>query len=108
MKTPARELIARFGSRYSRVVGWRDMWAMVAVKGVRAVSEGYKKSPDFSSWGNPVYISAEIPLSSASESRCESWPEGEETQRRRRFCDKIEGYGSVCSCNDPSPITFNP
>lgn len=31
----------------------------------------------------------------------------EETQaRRRHFCSRIEGYGSVCSCNDPLPLRF--
>ena len=108
MKQPARELIARFGSNYAKIVGWRDMWAMVAIKGVRVISEGYKKSPDFSSWANPVHITAEIPLSSISDSQCLSWPEGEETRRRQNFCNEIEGYGSVCSCSDPSPIMFSP
>jgi len=108
MKPPTRELISRFGSTYAKIVGWRDMWAMVAIKGVRVISEGYKKSPDFSSWSNPVHITAEIPLSSISETQCLLWPEGEETRRRQNFCNEIEGYGSVCSCSDPSPIMFNP
>lgn len=31
----------------------------------------------------------------------------EETRtRRRHFCSRIEGYGSVCSCSDPLPIRF--
>uniref|UniRef100_A0A8C9P571 Protein O-linked-mannose beta-1,2-N-acetylglucosaminyltransferase n=1 Tax=Spermophilus dauricus TaxID=99837 RepID=A0A8C9P571_SPEDA len=25
-----------------------------------------------------------------------------------RFCSKVEGYGSVCSCKDPTPIEFSP
>lgn len=29
-------------------------------------------------------------------------------RRRRRFCSKVEGYGSVCSCKDPTPIEFSP
>ena len=42
-----------------------------------------------------------------SESECE-WPETEVNRRRRTFCGKIEGYGSVCSCKDPALLTFNP
>ena len=34
--------------------------------------------------------------------------EGEEVERRRAFCDSIEGYGSVCSCSDPAPLAFHP
>lgn len=26
--------------------------------------------------------------------------------RRRNFCSRIEGYGSVCSCTDPLPLRF--
>lgn len=36
------------------------------------------------------------------------WPDTELNRRRRRFCSKVEGYGSVCSCKDPTPIEFNP
>ena len=108
LKQPTRDLLSKLGSHYARVVGWRDMWAMVAVKGVGLVAEAYKKSPNFSSWGGVVQVTAEIPLAPISESECSSWPEGEETRQRQKFCDKLEGYGSVCSCNDPSPILFNP
>lgn len=41
------------------------------------------------------------------ESECE-WPDSEDNKRRRQFCNHIEGYGSVCNCNDPAPIIFNP
>ena len=34
-------------------------------------------------------------------------PDDEETRARRsHFCSRIEGYGSVCSCNDPLPLRF--
>ena len=36
------------------------------------------------------------------------WPATEDNVRRRRFCRRFEGYGSVCSCGDPAPLTFNP
>ena len=42
-----------------------------------------------------------------SESQCD-WPDTEENHRRRIFCNKLEGYGSVCSCKEPAPLTFNP
>ena len=25
-------------------------------------------------------------------------------RRRRQFCDHVEGYGSVCDCDNPAPI----
>lgn len=34
-------------------------------------------------------------------------PDDNETkERRRHFCSRIEGYGSICSCNDPLPLRF--
>ena len=111
MKQPARELIARFGSNYAKIVGWRDMWAMVVVKGGPVVREMFHKSPDFASWAEPVHLTAEVPLSAVTESRCEAWHRGdgeEEDRRRAEFCGKIEGYGSVCSCEDPAPLAFSP
>lgn len=41
------------------------------------------------------------------ENGCE-WPDTEETERRRMFCNQIEGYGNVCSCKNPLPIAFHP
>jgi len=108
MKQASRDLLHRLGAEYSYIVGWRDTWAFVTVKGGHVISEGYKKSPDFRSWGNPVHVSSEVPLTTVSESQCQSWPLGEETRRRQEFCNTIEGYGSVCSCEDPSPIIFHP
>lgn len=40
-------------------------------------------------------------------SNCQ-WPDTEETQRRLQFCNRIEGYGSVCSCDEPASLTFSP
>ena len=42
---------------------------------------------------------------STSELNCPQWPDDDVTRRRREFCDHIEGYGSVCSCHDPAPIS---
>lgn len=43
----------------------------------------------------------------SSEAECH-WADTEMNRRRRRFCSKVEGYGSVCSCKDPTPIEFSP
>lgn len=42
-----------------------------------------------------------------TDSEC-SWSETDETERRRTFCNQVEGYGNVCSCKNPLPISFNP
>ena len=110
LKSGGRESLARLGSEWSGKIGWRDMWAMVTVKGSPGgpVSEGYKPSPSFSDWAPAIMVSAEVQLEGRPTLLCPGWGEGQEGRRRRTFCDKIEGYGSVCSCEDPSPIVFSP
>lgn len=82
------------------------MWAMVAIKGVGKVAEGYTKSPDFESWGKRLELTAELKLATQeTTSPCWTSPADD---RRIDFCDRIEGYGSICSCDNPAPIAFNP
>ncbi|XP_013781473.2 protein O-linked-mannose beta-1,2-N-acetylglucosaminyltransferase 1-like [Limulus polyphemus] len=107
MKQPARDLMKRLGSKKSHGIGWRDMWAMVTQKGGKIFGESYSKSPEFNSWGAPVLLRVEVPLVPVEDSECD-WSDTEENQRRRAFCNHIEGYGSVCSCTDPAPLTFSP
>lgn len=42
-----------------------------------------------------------------TEAECH-WADTELNRRRKIFCSKVEGYGSICSCRDPAPIEFNP
>uniref|UniRef100_T1IT97 Protein O-linked-mannose beta-1,2-N-acetylglucosaminyltransferase n=1 Tax=Strigamia maritima TaxID=126957 RepID=T1IT97_STRMM len=107
MKQSARDMLRRLGSKKANLIGWRDMWAMVAQKGGKMFGESYSKSPDVNTWGGPLLLKAEAPLVSVEESECD-WPETEENRRRRAFCNRIEGYGSICSCTDPAPLIFNP
>ncbi|XP_040578926.1 protein O-linked-mannose beta-1,2-N-acetylglucosaminyltransferase 1 [Lepeophtheirus salmonis] len=105
MKNPTREIFARLGSKRAYNMGWRDMWGFVAIKKGKVFGESYSKSPDFTAWGSPVLLRSEVPLVPLEEATCSDWPNTEENKRRREFCDNVEGYGSVCSCSDPAPLT---
>ncbi|KAK7601264.1 hypothetical protein V9T40_008705 [Parthenolecanium corni] len=107
MKRMARDLLKRLGSEKSEILGWRDMWAMVTRKGEKPYGESFSKSAGFNSWGSPVTLKVEVPLVPIEDSEC-SWSENNETERRRTFCNQVEGYGNVCSCKNPLPISFNP
>ena len=54
---------------------------------------------------SPILLTSSFPPT--SEAECH-WADTELNRRRRRFCSKVEGYGSVCSCKDPTPIEFSP
>lgn len=76
MKQAARDLLKRLGSKKSNTIGWRDMWAMATQKNGKVLGESYSKSPEFNSWGAPVVLRVEIPLTAAEESECQ-WPVSE-------------------------------
>uniref|UniRef100_A0A023EZ29 Protein O-linked-mannose beta-1,2-N-acetylglucosaminyltransferase n=1 Tax=Triatoma infestans TaxID=30076 RepID=A0A023EZ29_TRIIF len=107
LKGGARSVLTRLGSRHAQGLSWRDMWAMVVQKGGKVHGESYSKSPAFSSWGASVILTVQVPLVPLDRSIC-SWPDTEENNRRLQFCNRIEGYGSVCSCDDPATLSFNP
>ncbi|KAG1678559.1 Protein O-linked-mannose beta-1,2-N-acetylglucosaminyltransferase 1 [Nymphon striatum] len=107
MKQPARDLLKRMGSKKIQSVGWRDMWAMTVQKGGAMYGEAVSKSTDFNKWGDAVHLNVDVPLTSVEESECD-WGNNDEDLRRKDFCNRIEGYGSVCSCNDPTPLVFKP
>ncbi|XP_008263537.1 protein O-linked-mannose beta-1,2-N-acetylglucosaminyltransferase 1 isoform X2 [Oryctolagus cuniculus] len=106
LKDTAKALLRSLGSQAGPALGWRDTWAFVGRKGGPVLGEKHSKSPALSSWGDPVLLKTDVPLSSA-EAECH-WADTELNRRRRRFCSKVEGYGSVCSCKDPTPIEFSP
>lgn len=97
--------------------------------------EKHSKAPALSTWGDPVLLKTEVQLTASegiphssnlhttrffflaifytliysiiSEAECH-WADTELNRRRKLFCSKVEGYGSICSCKDPAPIEFNP
>ncbi|CAH2310683.1 O-linked-mannose beta-1,2-N-acetylglucosaminyltransferase 1 [Pelobates cultripes] len=107
LKDTARNVLKSLGSQIVASLGWRDMWTFVVKKGGHIFGEKHSKSPALSTWGDPVLLKTDIQLVPPEEAECH-WPDTELNRRRRRFCSKVEGYGSVCSCKDPTPIEFNP
>ncbi|XP_077980991.1 protein O-linked-mannose beta-1,2-N-acetylglucosaminyltransferase 1-like [Glandiceps talaboti] len=107
MKRAARSLLKVLGSKKTELLGWRDTWAMVTQKQGKFYAEEYNKAPDLASWGAPVILKTTIHLMPVEDSEC-NWPDTEVNRRRKSFCSRIEGYGSLCSCSDPAPIEMNP
>ncbi|MGH0172419.1 UNVERIFIED_CONTAM: hypothetical protein FKN15_068941 [Acipenser sinensis] len=75
--------------------------------GSQVYGEKHSKSPALSTWGDPVLLKTEVHLTPSEDAEC-LWPDTEMNRRRKIFCSKVEGYGSICSCKDPAPIEFNP
>lgn len=79
---------------------------MVAIKGGGARGEDVGKSLSTNEWGAPVRLTLTL-LKSESVTECD-WPDTTENARRRVFCSKYEGYGSLCHCSAPLPLTIKP
>ncbi|RMC08625.1 hypothetical protein DUI87_14873 [Hirundo rustica rustica] len=107
LKETAKNVLKSLGSQVAPFLSWRDMWTFVGKKGGEVYGEKHAKSPALSTWGDPVLLKTEVHLTSVEDAECH-WPDTELNRRRKRFCSKVEGYGSVCSCKDPTPIEFNP
>uniref|UniRef100_A0A6I8RNW5 Protein O-linked-mannose beta-1,2-N-acetylglucosaminyltransferase n=1 Tax=Xenopus tropicalis TaxID=8364 RepID=A0A6I8RNW5_XENTR len=107
LKDTAKNLLKSLGSQIAPSLGWRDMWTFVVKKGGKIFGEKHSKSPALSTWGDPILLKTDIQLVPPADAECH-WPDTELNRRRKRFCSKVEGYGSVCSCKDPTPIEFNP
>ncbi|XP_046639042.1 protein O-linked-mannose beta-1,2-N-acetylglucosaminyltransferase 1-like [Daphnia pulicaria] len=118
LKQPTRDLLQRYGSKNSQILGWRDTWifvfqkeginSLLAQRGGGRCCEHLGKSSNFLSWGENLSVTCKVRLSTDQhESECQ-WPDTEENQRRREFCSRVEGYGSVCDCHQPTPINFQP
>ncbi|XP_054915408.1 protein O-linked-mannose beta-1,2-N-acetylglucosaminyltransferase 1 isoform X2 [Poeciliopsis prolifica] len=107
LKDAAKNLLKSLGSQAALGLSWRDMWTLVVKKGGQVYGEKHSKSPALSTWGDPVLLKTEVQLTAAEEAECH-WADTELNRRRKLFCSKVEGYGSICSCKDPAPIEFNP
>ncbi|XP_035509363.1 protein O-linked-mannose beta-1,2-N-acetylglucosaminyltransferase 1 [Morone saxatilis] len=107
LKDAAKNLLKSLGSQVSLNLSWRDMWTLVVKKGGQVYGEKHSKSPALSTWGDPVLLKTEVQLTASEEAECH-WADTELNRRRKIFCGKVEGYGSICSCKDPAPIEFNP
>lgn len=107
LKDAAKNLLKGLGSQVSINLSWRDMWTLVVKKGGQVYGEKHSKSPALSTWGDPVLLKTEVQLTASEEAECH-WADTELNRRRKLFCSKVEGYGSICSCKDPAPIEFNP
>uniref|UniRef100_A0A8D3AZJ8 Protein O-linked-mannose beta-1,2-N-acetylglucosaminyltransferase n=1 Tax=Scophthalmus maximus TaxID=52904 RepID=A0A8D3AZJ8_SCOMX len=107
LKDAAKNLLKSLGSQAALSLSWRDMWTLVVKKGGQVYGEKHSKSPALSTWGDPVLLKTEVQLTASEEAECH-WADTELNRRRKLFCSKVEGYGSICSCKDPAPIEFNP
>lgn len=96
LKKPGRNTIKMFGSHFISGLAWRDTWAFISQKRNKWIAEAHQKAPSLDVWASPVVVQAKIKLQNKGKD-CH-WGDDDAANRRKQFCAKYEGYGSVCSC----------
>ncbi|XP_066915604.1 protein O-linked-mannose beta-1,2-N-acetylglucosaminyltransferase 1-like [Clytia hemisphaerica] len=104
LKKVGRNALKTYGSRFAEELSWRSTWAYISRKRNMWYAEAIQKSPSFNDWAAPVVVQATVQLL-AQSAGCD-WGNDDVARRRRNFCSKYEGYGSVCSCTNPAPINL--
>jgi len=80
------------------------MWAFVTIRGGKPLGEDVGKAVNVQTWGPPVTLEVTIPLTDSAV-ECD-WPSTPENHRRKAFCSRYEGYGSLCHCASPLPLNI--
>jgi len=105
-----RNYLEKLGSGFIRDLGWRDMWAFIFQrnsKEKKVLAESHQKTPDFDHWATAVMIRTSLKREQGVAIEC-GWENNDSNLRRKEFCQKLEGYGRVCHCEDPESIDFDP
>ncbi|XP_037796313.1 protein O-linked-mannose beta-1,2-N-acetylglucosaminyltransferase 1-like [Penaeus monodon] len=107
----ARSLLKSFGVKAAHTLRFRNNLAWVGTVGGKAWGEA--TTPDVDErgnygvlWSSPVLLDVQVPRR-PSESSCFPTDEPREIARAS-FCDRYDGYGNLCSCENPAPLTYHP
>ncbi|XP_050737950.1 protein O-linked-mannose beta-1,2-N-acetylglucosaminyltransferase 1-like isoform X2 [Eriocheir sinensis] len=98
------------GSRAIFDMTMGDRWAWIWTKGGQTWAEGAVFARDGDSLmlqGGPLRLQANLPRSTLYEVECSNWPNGKRWSERKRFCNRFEGYGDLCSCKTPELLPSN-
>ncbi|XP_066950348.1 protein O-linked-mannose beta-1,2-N-acetylglucosaminyltransferase 1-like [Macrobrachium rosenbergii] len=98
------EKLEHFGSQYVKGFAMYDVWCWVGWKGGLALQELLVTAESVNKLNErdvpPLYTHLVIPLSDADEA-C-SWYSSSAMNQRAEFCEKYDGYGDFCSCENTS------
>nr|XP_002128274.1 protein O-linked-mannose beta-1,2-N-acetylglucosaminyltransferase 1 [Ciona intestinalis] len=94
------------GSKMVGRLGWRSTWVMLCYNNGQLINEEMKSTEVNNEWAQPIHMHAHVkPLTVKDYSSCK-WLDSIESDRRREFCSRYEGYGSLCDCQHPQEISF--
>ncbi|XP_047495000.1 protein O-linked-mannose beta-1,2-N-acetylglucosaminyltransferase 1-like [Penaeus chinensis] len=105
LQPPSKAALRSLGSWAAPHLKFRDYWAWAWRVGGATLGEALVSSPQsILDAPAPVHLHLDVDLhvnSSASGRFCREWPQDDLWKKRSYFCDLYDGYGDLCSCDDP-------
>ncbi|XP_064101826.1 protein O-linked-mannose beta-1,2-N-acetylglucosaminyltransferase 1-like [Macrobrachium nipponense] len=98
----AAQMLADMHSHFGPMSAQGEAWVMAVRKGHEVIFESIITSRNVTAYDvSPLICSATIPV--FPERAC-AWHGIPEMRERALFCDRYEGYGDFCRCQNPSNI----
>ncbi|ROT81518.1 Protein O-linked-mannose beta-1,2-N-acetylglucosaminyltransferase 1 [Penaeus vannamei] len=105
LQPPSRVALRSLGSWAAPHLKFHDSWVWAWRVGGSTVGEALVSSPQsILDPLSPGHLHLEVDLhvnSSALGRFCRDWPQDDLWEKRSYFCDLYDGYGDLCSCDDP-------
>ncbi|XP_063600034.1 protein O-linked-mannose beta-1,2-N-acetylglucosaminyltransferase 1-like [Penaeus indicus] len=91
--------LTALGSSWASRLVQGEAWAWVGVKGVGTVAEAVSVRRGLAYPSREICVTAHV-AKTPPRVRCE-WYKRPDLRRQMTFCEKYDGYGDLCSCDDP-------
>ncbi|XP_042885983.1 protein O-linked-mannose beta-1,2-N-acetylglucosaminyltransferase 1-like [Penaeus japonicus] len=95
----AVDALGSLGSSWASRLVHGEAWAWVGVKGVGTVAEAASVRQDLAYPSHELLVDAHV-AKTPPRRRCE-WYKRPDLKRQMTFCERYDGYGDLCSCDDP-------
>ncbi|XP_064110359.1 protein O-linked-mannose beta-1,2-N-acetylglucosaminyltransferase 1-like [Macrobrachium nipponense] len=103
----SREFLTEMGVSSAIDLQFRQSLAWVGTVGGRVWAEATIQERRVKGlgcqWSSPVTLEADVPRLMNDVSSCFN---GGQEKERASFCDKYDGYGHLCSCENPAPLFY--
>ncbi|KAJ7354809.1 hypothetical protein OS493_029815 [Desmophyllum pertusum] len=102
--------LSSYGSSFIKQLQFRSTWAFVVSRTADqriTHAESFQNPSNADEWASPIKIRTLVKLLPENVVKC-NWEDTMDNRRRREFCDKYEGHGDVCRCEDPVSVELTP
>ncbi|KAK7078239.1 Protein O-linked-mannose beta-1,2-N-acetylglucosaminyltransferase 1, partial [Halocaridina rubra] len=109
LSAKSRDLLESLGVTSAHELAFRNFFAWVGTVGGRVWGEASvfdRRPKKVYQWSSPVTLEMDIPKADHVFSCFDN--EDSKEILRASFCERYDGYGNLCSCEDPAPLLYSP